>query len=408
MAPNILQDDKPWKPSASSSIDRMRKQSEETIFYDTLDHLPTSSAAATAKNKSGDKSCCKAATIIRKSQEGTIENLQIKNEDLRQSLDQIKKQKSELLEALEEMKRQKSGLSRQNEQWLLEKSNLVKALDEMKCQKSNLMRQNAQLLQEKNELLKTMEEAKRLETTKDDDEEEQQCESSIASNGEQQQLEATIDDNIDEELTDEERRVVVTVGKLAAAGQVPCHGEWVRCLSGFGRGNGVNHNLFQKYWRGAVRKKILQRLISGNFELTEKGVALVGNLESGSITNEMYHEEVIKGKLSEKQWKIFKHMSDGKVHNKEVVTRRYRMEYHSKAEFERALKTMQARGFLDMRRNGTIRLTKKCFPFASSRSLLVTRKIDSESVIVSGSSRKRKERDFDSPIGKPDPEGHKL
>ena len=88
---------------------------------------------ATTKQKSGDRSCCKATTIIRKSQKETIEKLQIKNEDLRRKLDQIKKQKILWLQ-------EKNDFLRQNEQLLQEKKDLLKALKEIKCQKKEAER----------------------------------------------------------------------------------------------------------------------------------------------------------------------------------------------------------------------------------------------------------------------------
>jgi hypothetical protein len=100
-------------------------------------------------------------------------------------------------------------------------------------------------------------------------------------------------------------------------------------------------------------------------QLTAVGVAAVGDMDRSSLTNERFHEQVLKELISKSAYKILKRISDGRKYDKMEVAKALKYNLDKISGYEKDLSKMCSLGFLDKQQksDGILQLTNKCFPF---------------------------------------------
>jgi len=100
---------------------------------------------------------------------------------------------------------------------------------------------------------------------------------------------------------------------------------------------------------------------SGTIKITEKGLAMVGDLPDMPTSNEEHHEE-IKKKLKGKGRLIFEYLADGKAHKKEDVMDA--VDCTNPKTFAPLLsRELKKPGYIHYPEKGKVQLTDDCFPF---------------------------------------------
>ena len=155
-----------------------------------------------------------------------------------------------------------------------------------------------------------------------------------------------------------EEEIVQALGKLHAAGITEPKRDMVQAMSG----NGKTPESFKKNM-GILKKHkgYIEYPSATTVSLTDAGREYVGEPEPGSITNEVFHEEMIKVLLSKKGKEIFDEISDGKIHDKKEVAKRMGYDMNKLSGFDKDLSKMSTLGFVE-KTKPTIQLTDKCFP----------------------------------------------
>lgn len=158
-------------------------------------------------------------------------------------------------------------------------------------------------------------------------------------------------------MTPKEEAIVQALGKLHAAGITQPKRDMVQAMSG----NGKTLEGFKKNMGCTKKKGYLVYPDGTSVALTDKGVSHVGEVDPDSITNEFFHEEVVKPLLNKKASLIFDAISDGDVHQKKDVAEELGYQMDKLTGYEKDLSKMSKLGFLTKDKT-TIQLTNKCFP----------------------------------------------
>lgn len=156
-----------------------------------------------------------------------------------------------------------------------------------------------------------------------------------------------------------EQEILVALGKLHAGGITPAKREMVQALAKQGKTpESYKKNL------GILKKKGLLEYCEANaIALTKVGIDYIGGIvsDSESMTNNIYHEEIIQELISKKAYKIFKHIVDGNKYNKLEVAEQLGYDLDKLSGYEKDLSKMSTLGFLE-KTSTTIQLTDKCYP----------------------------------------------
>ena len=158
----------------------------------------------------------------------------------------------------------------------------------------------------------------------------------------------------DFKLNTQKMKILKTIAMLRMASISKASKEQVQIMSGNSKTKaGFDKNL------GQLKKAGFLVYVGANVELTEKGLAVVGDVDPSSLSTESFHEN-IKKVLSKKGGSIFDFISDGKKYNKMDVAKALGYDLDKLSGFEKDLSKMSSLGFL-VKDKETMQLTAKCF-----------------------------------------------